>query len=280
MKQNEHFTTSDTNRETREAIMEQYRRYRYRKGILLFFAGLIAILLYYAYSISSQTLLNPKGAEIAKGIVYGIFHPDMSIMFSLSKTGVLFLMLETVAIAFAGTMLGSILALPVTFLSNERIVPKAISSLTSALILFVRTIPTLVWALIWIRVTGPGPFCGVITLGICSIGMLSRLYSNAIDDLDENLIESLDAMGFSTFQKLRHGILPQLKANFISTSIYRFDINLRDATTLGIVGAGGIGATLVQALSTARWSMAGSFIFGFVFLMMMIEYLSTYIRKK
>lgn len=278
-KSNENFINQDAPI-NQDALMEQYHRYPYRWRTQLFFAIILAIMIHYFYSISSQTLFNPKGIEIAKGIFYGIFHPDLSLLLSFSKTAVPFLMLETIAIAFAGTMIGSILALPVTFLSNERIVPKPISSITTAVILFIRTIPTLVWALIWIRVTGPGPFCGVITLGICSIGMLSRLYSNAIDDLDKNLIESLDAMGFNTFQKLRHGILPQLRANFISTSIYRFDINLRDATTLGIVGAGGIGAVLVQALNTGRWSMAGSFIFGFVFLMMIIEYISTYIRKK
>src|SRR5665647_1075803 len=100
----------------------------------------------------------------------------------------------------------------------------------------VRTIPSLVWALIWIRVTGPGPLCGVVTQSVCSIGMISRMYVTAIEDVDTRILESLDAMGCTRFQKVRYGILPQLMANMVSTVIYRFDINIKDAATLGIVG--------------------------------------------
>ena len=104
----------------------------------------------------------------------------------------------------------------------------------------------LVWALVWIRVTGPNAFCGVVTQSICSIGMVSKMYVNAIEDVDVRILESLDAAGCTTFQKIRYGVLPQIVPNFISTLIYRFDINVKDATTLGIVGAGGIGAALIQ----------------------------------
>jgi phosphonate transport system permease protein len=149
-----------------------------------------------------------------------------------------------------------------------------------AFILLIRTIPTLVWALVWIRVTGPGAFCGVVTQSICSIGMISKMYINAIEDLDTRILESLDAAGCTTFQKIRYGILPQLYANFISTIIYRFDINIKDATTLGIVGAGGIGAALIQCINSRRWSMVGAFIFGMILLMFVIELFSTKVRKK
>jgi phosphonate transport system permease protein len=144
----------------------------------------------------------------------------------------------------------------------------------------VRTIPSLVWALIWIRVTGPGPLCGVVTQSVCSIGMISKMYVNAIDDVDTRILESLNAMGCTTFQKIRYGILPQLSANMISTIIYRFDINIKDASTLGIVGAGGIGAVLIQAISTRRWSLAGAFLTGMIVLMLIIEYYSTKLRKR
>ena len=80
------------------------------------------------------------------------------------------------------------------------------------------------------------------------------MYITAIEDLDTHILESLDAMGCTPFQKIRYGVIPQLTASFISTTIYRFDINLKDATTLGIVGAGGIGASLVQCLNSRRWA--------------------------
>ena len=87
-------------------------------------------------------------------------------------------------------------------------------------------------------------------------------------------------MGCTPFQKIRYGGLPQLTASFISTTIYRFDINLKDATTLGIVGAGGIGASLVQCLNSRRWGMVGSFVWGLMVLVLIIELISTRIRRK
>ena len=110
--------------------------------------------------------------------------------------------------------------------------------------------------------------------------MITKMYINAIEDLDTRILESLDAAGCTVFQKIRYGILPQIVPNFISTVIYRFDINVKDATTLGIVGAGGIGAPLIQCISSSRWSMVGAYLFGMVVLMLVIEFCSTRIRRK
>ncbi len=224
--------------------------------------------------------LAAKGSEVAYGIVYGILHPDMTLLINGTRDGVPYMLFETVAIAILGTLIGGLLAVPFSFLGSENIVPKWVAFISRAFILLIRTIPSLVWALIWIRVTGPGAFCGVVTQSICSIGMISKMYINAIEDLDIRILESLDAAGCTTFQKIRYGILPQLYANFVSTLIYRFDINIKDATTLGIVGAGGIGAALIQCINSRRWSMVGAFLFGMIVLMILIELFSTKIRSK
>ncbi len=241
---------------------------------------LMAVLLGWSSSAVNFKGLAVKGTEVAYGIVYGIVHPDQNLLFDMSVNGVPYLLLQTVAIAVLGTLIGGLLAVPFSFLASENIVPKWVAFLVRAFILLIRTIPSLVWALVWIRVTGPGPFCGVVTQSICSIGMISKMYINAIEDLDTKILESLDAAGCTTFQKIRYGILPQLYANFISTIIYRFDINIKDATTLGIVGAGGIGAALIQCINSRRWSMVGAFLFGMIVLMLLIELFSTKVRKK
>ena len=240
----------------------------------------ILVLILWSANGMSFNGLAAKGSEVAYGMVYGLTHPDTKILFSLANDGVPYLLLQTVAIAILGTVFGAILAVPVSFLSAENIVPKPIAFIFRALVLLIRTIPSLIWALVWIRVTGPGAFCGVVTQTICSIGMISKMFVTAIEDLDTGIIESLDACGCNTFQKIRYGVLPQLRAGFISSTIYRFDINLKDATTLGIVGAGGIGAALVQSISSRRWSIVGSFLVALIIIVLIIEWFSTRVRNK
>ena len=221
-----------------------------------------------------------KGIEVAKGVGYGLIHPDTKLLFNLTTEGVPYQLFQTVAIAVLGTIIGGLLAVPFSFLACDKIVPKWVAAIFQAVILLIRTIPSIVWALVWIRVTGPNAFCGVVTQSVCSIGMITKMYITAIEDLDTKILESLDAAGCDAFQKIRYGILPQIIPNFISTVIYRFDINVKDATTLGIVGAGGIGAALVQCINSSRWSMVGAYLCGMVILMLFIEFFSTKIRNR
>ena len=221
-----------------------------------------------------------KGIEVAKGVGYGLTHPDTKLLFNMTTEGVPYQLFQTVAIAVLGTIIGGLLAVPFSFLACDKIVPKWVAAIFQAVILLIRTIPSIVWALVWIRVTGPNAFCGVVTQSVCSIGMITKMYITAIEDLDTKILESLDAAGCDAFQKIRYGILPQIIPNFISTVIYRFDINVKDATTLGIVGAGGIGAALVQCINSSRWSMVGAYLCGMVVLMLFIEFFSTKIRNR
>ena len=233
-----------------------------------------------------------KGIEVAKGVGNGLIHPDMNLLINMTDQGVPYQLFQTVAIAVLGTLIGGILAVPFAFLASDKILPKTLFRvkgvnipnplpfLVNVVILLIRTIPSLVWALVWIRVTGPNAFCGVVTQAVCSIGMITKMYITAIEDIDTRILESLDASGCTTFQKIRYGILPQIIPNFISTVIYRFDINVKDATTLGIVGAGGIGAALIQCINSSRWSMVGAYLCGMVILMIFIELFSTKIRNR
>lgn len=249
---------------------------------LLYLAIVLVIVLLVGWSAKDIrfTGLTVTGTEVAKGVLHGVFSPDTDLLFGTKATDVPYLLLQTIAIAVLGTLFGAVLAIPFAFLASFNIMPKPIAYAVRILILMIRTIPSIVWALMWIRVTGPGAACGVITQSVCSIGMISKMYITAIEDLDTHILESLDAMGCTPFQKIRYGVIPQLTASFISTTIYRFDINLKDATTLGIVGAGGIGASLVQCLNSRRWAMVGSFVWGLMVLVLIIELVSTRIRRK
>ena len=277
------------------SIEETYAQRPRRWWLYTLVVIIVALLLVWSASGVEFKGIATKGSEVARGIATGLTHPDWDLLLgritedtsvteiagiTISTEGVPYLLFQTIAIAFLGTLIGGILAIPFSFLACDRIVPKWLARIFRVLILLIRTIPSLVWALVWIRVTGPNAFCGVVTQSVCSIGMISKMYITAIEDLDVRILESLDAMGCTPFQKIRYGVIPQLTASFISTTIYRFDINLKDATTLGIVGAGGIGAPLIQCITSSRWSMVGAYLFGMILLMLVIEWLSTRIRNR
>ena len=262
------------------SVAEMYMRRPRMWWLYTLIVLIVAVLVGWSGSTIEFEGLTVTGRSVAQGVISGITHPDLKLMFGTGETDVPYLLLQTMAIAVLGTIFGAILAIPFAFLASTNILPKPIAYFFRVVILLIRTIPSLVWALMWIRVTGPGAACGVITQSVCSIGMISKMYITAIEDLDTRILESLDAMGCTPFQKIRYGVIPQLTASFISTTIYRFDINLKDATTLGIVGAGGIGASLVQCLNSRRWAMVGAFVWGLMVLVLIIEFLSTRIRKK
>jgi len=247
-----------------------------RKTLTVLFV--IAIMLWAAKSVEF-TGVKENGVDIAKNVLSGILHPDVDMLLDF-KAGVPYLLLETVCIALLGTIIGTILAVPLSFMASSNIVPKWISSITLFIIAAIRTFPSFVYGLMFIRVTGPGPFAGVLTMSVVSIGMISKMFIEAIEDLDTKILESLDAAGCNTFEKVRYGILPQLFTNFVSTAIYRFEINIKDASTLGLVGAGGIGAPLIFAMNAFNWDEVGAILCGLIILVLVVEVLSTKVRNK
>ncbi len=224
--------------------------------------------------------VNQKGLEIAINIMKGIFQPSMALITNMTKSGLAYMLLETIAIAFLGTIIGMTLALPLAFISSRTITPKLVNRIGLLIISVIRAFPSFMYGIMFIKVTGPGPFAGVLTMSVTSIGMLGKLMIEAIEDLDHGIIEALDAAGCSTIQKIRYGIIPQLSSNIISIVIYRFDVNIKQASILGIVGAGGIGASLIFAISGMRWKEVGAMLLGLIVVVLFFEYLSTRIRNK
>ncbi len=234
---------------------------------------------------ASASLFGGEGTEVnsiavTKSILHGIFHPDTSLLFSLGKDGVPYLLLETVAIAFLGTLSGAVISVPFAFLSSPKIVPQPVCVFVRGCVMALRTVPAFVYGLMFIRVTGPGPFAGVLTMSVCSVGMISKMLGETVDDLDRGILEFLDASGCDTPRKIRCGIIPQIAPSFISIIIYRFDMNLRDTAVLGLVGAGGIGAPLIFAMNGYKWDQAGAILLGLVVLVLIVEALSSKIRTR
>jgi phosphonate transport system permease protein len=246
----------------------------------LFLSFIFTTLLVWSLGILNYSGSNETGLTIARSIFLALFNPSQNLLFSFGVDSIPFLMFETLGIAVLGTILGAVLSVPFAFLSSRNIVGKYFSWFGNTIITIIRTFPFFVLALMFVRVTGPGPFTGVLTTAVLSIGMMSKLYIESIEDIDRGVLDALDATGATTFQKIRYGILPQLTANFISVVLLRFDINVKNATVLGLVGAGGIGFTLISAMGSFRWNDVAAALIGIIVVVLVVEFFSNFIRNK
>lgn len=226
--------------------------------------------------------LNAKGWEVAGRLAQSFLAPDTYILFGTSAISVSVLMLETIAIAFLGTIIGAIIAIPIAFLAARNLMPKFVTTIFQGTITGIRVFPAFVIGVAVIRVTGAGPFAGVITMGITSIGMMTKLYVEAVEGINKNVQDALEATGCSRFEQIRFGIIPQLNAQFLSTAIYRFEINLKNAAVLGLVGAGGIGGPLLFAVKAgvSRFDDASAYLIGLAVVVLIVEVISNWIRGK
>ena len=268
------------NPQQNERIQEVLASEPNRRWIYTLVGIIIAALSYWSLSTISFRGINQFGVNIAQNIFRALIDPNQEWLFTLEPFGIPYLMFETVAIAFLGTIIGAIFAIPFAFLSSRNIAGSVGSFIGSTTVAAIRTFPVFILGLMFIKVTGPGAFAGVLTIGLSSIGMITKLYVEVIEDIDKGVLEALDATGCNTLQKIQYGIIPQLSANFISTAIYRFEINVRNATVLGLVGAGGIGFTLIAAMGAYRWRDAAAALWGIIIVVLVIEYASTKLRKK
>lgn len=276
MKRNIPPILSPRQKRVQKKLAEEPNRYLYYTLMMMIILGLMV------WSSSSVKLSDDAGSStgVAWSILGGIAQPDLGFLFDFGPKGVPYLLFETICIAFLGTIIGAVVSLPFALISTKKLVPIPVAWGGRFIVMAIRTIPSLIYGLMFIRVTGQGPFAGVLTMSVVSIGMVTKLYIDTLEDLDLSIVEALSAMGCSRFQQVRYGILPQLYANFASIVIYRFDMNLRDAAVLGLVGAGGIGAPLLFGMQGNRWNEVGSILWGLVILVMAIEIFSTHLRRK
>ncbi|MFK7856911.1 MAG: phosphonate ABC transporter, permease protein PhnE [Granulosicoccus sp.] len=162
---------------------------------------------------------------------------------------------DTLNIATLGTMLGVIIAIPVAFLAASNTTPSRVFVRPIALFIIVasRSINSLIWALLLVSIIGPGLLAGIIAIGLRSIGFVAKLLYEAIEETDKTQIEAIAATGASKAQLLNYAIVPQILPAFYGISVFRWDINIRESTILGLVGAGGIGVQLQASLNTLAW---------------------------
>ncbi|MBU2486453.1 MAG: phosphonate ABC transporter, permease protein PhnE [Alphaproteobacteria bacterium] len=162
---------------------------------------------------------------------------------------------DTLNMATLGTLLALVMAVPVAFLAARNTTPSAVFIRPIALFIIVatRSINSLIWALLLVAVIGPGVFAGLLAIAFRSIGFCAKLLYEAIEEIDHTQVEAITATGASRWQVMAYGIVPQIMPAFAGISVFRWDINIRESTVLGLVGAGGIGLQLQSSLNTLAW---------------------------
>ena len=240
------------------------------------------VLLLVAASVSglSGQGATAAGLNIFRGILTGLTGPDLALVADLSRDGVAYLVLETVCMAVTGTAIGAALSLPLAFLGCRRLCGVAAAGAVRLLAGAVRTIPAVIYGLLFVRVSGPGPFAGLLTFAALSVGMCTKLFINALDNLDERPGEALRSSGCGRLAVLRHGVWPMVRPQLLSGAFYRFDVNLREAAVMGLVGAGGIGAPLIFAMNNYAWSRAGAYLLGLMAAVLLADRLSSAMRRR
>lgn len=242
---------------------------------------LLALLYIWAFAGMPVNDIKETAGRISKAIFSGIFHPDWDYVYLPDGEDLLRGLLDTLAIAILGTFISGILCVPFAFwAANNMSKGKAVTSSGKFVLSFVRTFPEIVMAILFIKAVGPGSFAGVLALGLHSIGMLGKLFSEEIESLDMGPTEALTATGANRLQVLWFAVLPQVLPGFLSYTLYRFEINIRAAAILGVIGAGGIGTPLIFALNSRDWDRVGIILLGIIVMVTIIDAISGYLRKR
>jgi phosphonate transport system permease protein len=188
---------------------------------------------------------------------------------------------ETVLISYVGTLSGAVIAFALNFLAAENTAPSAaLRFAVKRLMEFCRTVPDIVFALIFVIAFGLGPMAGVLAIAIHSIGSLGKLYSEIVENVDMKPVEGLRSTGARWVDGMRFGVLPQVAAGFASYTLLRFEINVRGASVMGFVGAGGIGQELVVAVRKFYYSDVSAILLMIVVTVFVIDIGTGWLRGR
>ena len=227
---------------------------------------------------SGLATFNPS---LALEALRGLLSPDWGYVYDGSGEDLISLLLLTIGIAFLGTAIATVLAIPFALVSSRTlwhnpVVPRVGKFVCNVL----RAFPELVYAIIFVRVVGPGPFAGALAIGVHQIGMLGKLFTEQIEAMDEAPVEAVRAVGGNFWQSLFYARLPQLMPIFSSLSLNHFEIAVRSASTLGLVGAGGIGVILNSSLGLLRYDRVSVIILMIFVVVAVVDFLSEAVRRR
>jgi len=190
-------------------------------------------------------------------------------------------MIETVHIATLATMLTVFIALPVSYIAAQNTTPnRACLWLGRFILVSSRSVNTIIWALLFVAIFGPGVLAGILAIMFRSIGFIGKLMGEAIEEIDRRPVEAMEATGASKAKVIAYAVVPQVMPAFFAIVILRWDINIRESTVLGLVGAGGIGVILQGSIDTFAWQTVATILIAIIVLVLIGEAVTGLLRRK
>ena len=188
---------------------------------------------------------------------------------------------DTINIATLGTLLAILLGTPLGFLAARNTTPSVVFVRPIALLIIVssRSINALIWGLLLVAILGPGVLAGIIAIALRSLGFIGKLLYEAIEEIDETQVEAIRATGASGAQVMTYGIVPQVLPAFATICVFRWDINIRESTVLGLVGAGGLGLALDASLNTLAWPQVTVILMMILATVLVSEWVTAKVRR-
>lgn len=243
------------------------------------FAALVFVAAVVSWSLATINVIWPwvwdAPAQMAD-LFSRMIPPDFS-----ASHSIFWALVETVNIATIATFLAVLLSLPIAYIGAQNTTPnKATLWLGRFLLVSSRSVNTLIWALLFVAIFGPGALAGIVAIMFRSLGFLGKLTGEAIEEIDRRPVEALEATGASRAKVILYAIVPQVVPTFFAISLLRWDINLRESTVLGLVGAGGIGIILQSAINTLDWNTVATVLLAIILMVIVGEAVAARLRKQ
>ncbi|NNU80341.1 phosphonate ABC transporter, permease protein PhnE [Halovulum dunhuangense] len=238
----------------------------------------VGILVYLVLAIGSVEVNWARvadGLERGQRFVAGFLQPDFTSRWNEISRG----LVESLTMTLTSTVVGILVSIPIGIGAARNMAPRAVYLFCRGIIAVSRALQEIIIAIFLVAMFGFGPFAGFLTLSFATIGFLAKLLADDIEEIDEAQAEAIRSTGASWWQALNYAVQPQVMPRLIGLSLYRLDINFRESAVIGIVGAGGIGATLNTAMDRYEYDSAGAILLIIIGIVMVAEYSSSHLRK-
>lgn len=242
---------------------------------IIFYFGLILLVVFFSINLKVSPKILFEGFPNLFILAKDSLPPDLNI---LSVAGIA--IVETLQIAFLGTILGMVFSLPLGFLASRNLYGKKVAVSVRIFLAMLRTMPSLLWAVIFVIMVGFGPFAGVLATMMYTIGYLGKLQYESIEGINQEPLEAVSATGANKIKLIRFVVLPEAANNLLSQLLFMFEYNVRASTILGFVGAGGIGFYILGYLRFLEYDKVITLLFVVLVTVLVIDYLSTKLRDK